>query len=91
MVLGASNRKLSVSCDNIPNDPEFPGQMFPIARPVPVAAGLVSEKRQRKHSGVTVLTGGGQELDDSEELNQEVFPTRSRDPLLLQQISHNSV
>lgn len=28
VVLGASNRKLSVSCYNIPNDPQFPSQCF---------------------------------------------------------------
>lgn len=28
VVLGSSNRKLSVSCDNIPNDPQFPRQCF---------------------------------------------------------------
>lgn len=28
VVLGASNRKLSVSCDNIPNDLHFPSECF---------------------------------------------------------------
>ncbi len=50
--------------------------MFPIARSVPVAADLISGKRQRKHAGVAPSMGGGQEPADSGELEGKVFPTR---------------
>lgn len=55
--------------------------MFPIARSVPVAADLISRKRQEKkekknHTGVTASTGGRQELADSGELEEKGFPAR---------------
>jgi len=56
--------------------------MFPIARSAPVVADLISGKRQRKHTGVTQTTGGGQELADSGELEEKVFPTTQSDTLL---------
>lgn len=52
--------------------------MFPITRSVPVAADLISGKKQRKHTGVTPSTGGRQELADSGELEGKSVSTQAR-------------